>query len=410
MHDVLGREQSAAVVQILENDLVGIVNEHTLVLAGLSGMATLAVNRNHDRNIVLLADDKVVSTEARSGMNTAGTCIKRYVVTNDNERLTVVQRMLCLDHFQIGAEAGRQNFPLGNACGLHDGRDKLLRHDVNLAGRNLNEIVLKDRIQRNCKVARNGPGRSRPDYEVNVLLRAKQLRDNALVIGNRELDEDRLARNVLVLDFRFSQSGFIVRAPVNRLLTLVDVTLLGHLAENLNLSSLVVVGQGQIRAIPVANNAQTLELRALRVYVVMCKLLTLGTELSNRNLAAIHAISLDGLTLDRQTVSIPARDIRRLIPHHIARTDDEILENLVQGVAHVQIAVCIRRAVVQNEEWLALVLLHQFMVEICLLPVLKKTRLALGKTRTHREICLRQIDRVIVILLHWQYSFLSVIA
>ena len=201
-----------------------------------------------------------------------------------------------------------------------------------------------------------------------------------------------------------------MRAPVNRLLTLVDVTLLGHLAENLNLSSLVVVGQGQIRAIPVANNAQTLELRALRVYVVMCKLLTLGTELSNRNLAAIHAISLDGLTLDRQTVSIPARDIRRLIPHHIARTDDEILENLVQGVAHVQIAVCIRRAVVQDEEWLALVLLHQFMIELCLLPVLKKTRLALGKTRTHRKICLRQIDCVIVILLHWQYSFLSVIA
>ena len=86
VHDVLGCEKCAAVIQILENNLVGIVNEHTLVLARFGGVTTLAVNRNDNRDVIPLANDKVISTKARSGMNTAGTGIERYMVTGDNQR------------------------------------------------------------------------------------------------------------------------------------------------------------------------------------------------------------------------------------------------------------------------------------------------------------------------------------
>ena len=58
----------------------------------------------------------------------------------------------------------------------------------------------------------------------------------------------------------------------------------------------------------------------------------------------------------------------------------------------------------QNEKRLALVLLHQFMVEVVLLPVFQKTRLALRQTGTHREFGFGQIDRIVVILLHCAYS------
>ena len=400
VHDVLGCEKCATVIQILENNLVGIVNEHTLVLAGFGGVTALAVNRNDNRDVVPLANDKVISTKARSGMNTAGTGIERYMLTDDNERLAVIQRMLCLDHFQIRAKAGCENFPLGDACGLHNGRDKLLRHDINLAGRNLNKIIFKERIKGNRQVARDRPCRGRPDDEVNVVLAAKQLGDHALVIGYCELDENGLARNILILDLGLSQSSLIMRAPVNRLLTLVDVALLCHFAKDLDLSRLVIVSQGQIRTIPVTDNAQTLELLALRVDMIMCKLFALGAELSNGNLAAVHAVCLDCLTLDRQTVRIPARNIRRLITHHITRTQNKILEDLIKRVTHMQVSVCIRRAVMQNEKRLALVLLHQFMVEVVLLPVFQKTRLALWQTGTHREFGFGQIDRIVVILLH----------
>ena len=96
MHDVLCCEKCAAVIQILENNLVGIVNKHTLVLAGFGGVTALAVNRNDNRDVVPLANDKVISTKARSGMNTAGTGIERYMVTGDNQRITVEQRCLVL--------------------------------------------------------------------------------------------------------------------------------------------------------------------------------------------------------------------------------------------------------------------------------------------------------------------------
>ena len=408
MNDILGCEECAAVIEILENNLIGVLYEHALILARFSRMTALAVNRNNDRNFILLANDKVIGTKARSGMNTAGTGIERYMLTDDNERLAVIQRMLCLDHFQIRAKAGCENFPLGDACGLHDGRDKLLRHDINLAGRNLNEIILEERIKGNRQVARNRPCRGRPDDEVNVLLAAKQFCDYALVIGYCELDKNGLARNILILDLGLSQSSLIMRAPVNRLLTLVDVALLCHFAKDLDLSRFVIVSQGQIRTIPVTDNAQTLELLALRVNVIVSKLFALGAELSNGNLAAVHAVCLDCLTLDRQTVRIPARNIRRLITHHITRTQNKVLEDLIECVTHMQVSVCIRRAVMQNEKRLAFVLLHQLVIQICMLPVFQETRLALGKTRTHREICFWQIDCIVIILLHWQYSFLSV--
>ena len=87
--------------------------------------------------------------------------------------------------------------------------------------------------------------------------------------------------------------------------------------------------------------------------MIVCELFTLGAELRSGNLAAIHAVSLDCLTLNRKAMGIPARNVRSLITHHIARTQNKILEDLIQCMTHMQIAVCIRRAVVQNEKRLA---------------------------------------------------------
>ena len=69
-------------------------------------------------------------------------------------------------------------------------------------------------------------------------------------------------------------------------------------------------------------------------------------------------------------------------------------------MAHVQVAVGIRGAVVQNEDRLALVFFHQLVIQFILLPMLQKTRLALGQAGTHRKISFWQIDRIVIILLH----------
>jgi hypothetical protein len=72
----------------------------------------------------------------------------------------------------------------------------------------------------------------------------------------------------------------------------------------------------------------------------------LGLHLVARQVAA--ELLLDGV-LDRQAVAVPARDVLRVHALELARLDDHVLEDLVDRVAHVDLAVGIGRAVVQDE-------------------------------------------------------------
>ena len=401
MHDLFDRKQRAAGLEILKDDRRGLFVIHIRVLARILGRHALAVDRNDDRDIVLLADDKVVRTKAGRSMDAAGTGIQRDMVAADDNALAVHDRMLGTHQLKVGAHQRAEHFPGIDLGRLHNRLDQFLGEHIDIARRHLDQIVFKYRIDRDRKVARQSPGGRGPDHKVYVIQAAGDRGDlAALVIGHVELDIDGRTRLILVFDLRLGKRSLIMRAPVDRLHALVDIALLGHLAENLDLGGLIVVGQRQIRAVPVADDTQALKLSALGVDMLMRKFLALGAELRGGNLAAIHAVSLDRLTLDRQAVSIPAGDIRRLIAKHVARTQNEVLKDLIERMAHVQIAVGIRRAVMQNEERLALVLLHQLMIKVVFFPALQKTRLALGQAGTHGKISFWQIDRIVIILLH----------
>ena len=51
---------------------------------------------------------------------------------------------------------------------------------------------------------------------------------------------------------------------------------------------------------------------------------------------------------DGQTMAVPARDVAGLPAHEVAGLDDDILEDLVQCVAEMDVAVGVGRAVVQT--------------------------------------------------------------
>ena len=57
----------------------------------------------------------------------------------------------------------------------------------------------------------------------------------------------------------------------------------------------------------------------------------------------------------------------------------------------MDIAVCIRRAVMQNKERFALVMLHQIFVKIMVVPVFQDFRLSVWQIGPHREIRLHHI-------------------
>ena len=157
----------------------------------------------------------------------------------------------------------------------------------------------------------------------------------------------------------------------------------------------------------VADDAQTLELVAHDVNVLSGELFA---DLAQLQLGDVLLLLADGgqsLQLDGQTMGIKAGHIGSLIALHVLVADDDILDDLVQGRAHVDVAVCIRRAVVQDKLGLAVVVLDEVVVQVVVLPVLEHHRLLLGQTCTHLKQSLGQIQRTVVlrlILSQWLHT------
>ena len=74
-----------------------------------------------------------------------------------------------------------------------------------------------------------------------------------------------------------------------------------------------------------------------------------------------------------------------------------VLQDLVGGVADVQRAVGIRRAVVQHEARLAAACVAQPLVDALLVPLLHPPGLALGQVAAHRERRVGQVQRLAVV-------------
>src|SRR3712207_7076676 len=51
-----------------------------------------------------------------------------------------------------------------------------------------------------------------------------------------------------------------------------------------------------------------------------------------------------------RSMAVPARHVARVVAGHVPALDDHVLEDLVDGVPHVDIAVRVRRSVVQHPD------------------------------------------------------------
>ena len=72
-------------------------------------------------------------------------------------------------------------------------------------------------------------------------------------------------------------------------------------------------------------------------------------------------------------------------------------------MTHMKVAVGERRAIVQVEEGLALVLFQKLVIKILLFPTLEHLRLPLGQARPHGKVGFRQINGLVVIHLSSSY-------
>jgi hypothetical protein len=91
-------------------------------------------------------------------------------------------------------------------------------------------------------------------------------------------------------------------------------------------------------------------------------------------------------------MTIPARNVGRPVPHHRTRFNHEVFENLVERSADVNVAVGIRRPIVQHEAGAALPRLAQLLINVHGFPLGQALRFALRQIAFLRERGFREIN------------------
>ena len=231
---------------------------------------------------------------------------------------------------------------------------QVLEHDLGTA------IVLNGDIggaglEGNGLVGGDGPRGGRPDDEVN---RAVEVLEAGGLGGHLKAHEDGRARLVGVLDLSLGQRGVAVLAPVDGLVAAIDHALVEHGLEDLNVGGVVLVIERQIRVVPVAKHAKATEASLLELDVLDSELVAKLADLSRGGLVELlGAELLLDLVLNRLTVAVPTGDIGNFAALHHPVTVDHVLGDLVHRVADVNRTVGVRRAVVQHELLVTLVLL-----------------------------------------------------
>ena len=144
--------------------------------------------------------------------------------------------------------------------------------------------------------------------------------------------------------------------------------------------------------LPVTEDTETAELAALNVDELAGVFLRLLAHLQGgESRGGLHHTELD-----RQSVAIPPGNERGLESRHRLRFDHEVLEDLVERRAHVDIAVGEGRPVVQDEFRRTLASLLNRRIKPPLLPLGQKFRLTLGQTGFHRKVGLGKQDGILV--------------
>ena len=290
-------------------------------------------------------------------------------------------------------EAARMGLDDGIMLDLADVHDLLAEcfgHDIHFAVILVfHDDVVFHGVECNREVAGKRPDRGCPDHEVE--LRLIEMRELSQIVVHRELDVHGRAGVVLIFDLSLGQRRLVVIAPVDGLEALVDVALFVHRAEDLDLFCLKARGHGLIRMLPVGDDAEALEAFHLDINIVLRKIVARGAELRDGHGLMVQLVLLDDGRFNRHAVVVPAGDIGGIVPAHGRRAVEEVLDALVERVAHVQRAVGERRAVMQREQGLAAVLLEKLVVKVEFFPVLEHIGLAHRKAASHREAGLRHV-------------------
>ena len=147
--------------------------------------------------------------------------------------------------------------------------------------------------------------------------------------------------------------------------------------------------------IPVTQNAEAAEI----LFLALDLLRRIGAAQPLRFRGRqMFAVLLFDLHFNGHAVAVPARDIRRIETVEGLRLDDNIFQDLVDRMADVNIAVGIRRTVMQYETLVAAFTgFTDALIETALFPFGEHVRFAFRQITAHRERRIRKIQCAFVI-------------
>ena len=205
---------------------------------------------------------------------------------------------------------------------------------------------------------------------------------------------------VVVFDFGLGQRCLFNRRPHDRLGTLIERAVHQEFLELLGDDPFGAEVHRQVWVVPRAGYAKAFEFLALHVDPAFSELAAFLAKLDGVDLVFVEtlgAVLFLDLPFDGKAVAIPSGDIARVAAHHLLGADDHILEDLVQRVADMQVAVRVGRAVVQCEGFSALGLFAQAVINAHPGPFIEPFWFTLRQTRPHREVGFRQVQRVFIV-------------
>ncbi len=279
------------------------------------------------------------------------------MLAQDHRHLAVVEGVLQLDALEGVPAPVADHVIVLDAVAVHGVPQQSLGDDQALAAVDavgLHHHVLQLRIEGDRLVGGQGPGGGGPDHHghraVPMAVRHRvAAREDGFLVQHPEAYVDGDGFLVRVFHLRLCQGRAAVDAPVHRLVALVHVAVGDDAAQSANDVGLEAEVHGEVGVIPVAQHSQTLEVLSLAVHLPS-RIFAAGlAELSRADLGAGLALLLLHLQLDGQAVAVPAGDIGRVHAVQGSGLDDDVLQDLVDRMADVDLPVGVGRAVVQDE-------------------------------------------------------------
>ena len=183
---------------------------------------------------------------------------------------------------------------------------------------------------------------------------------------------------------------------MHRLEASIDVAFEGHGAEHLDLGGFVVLLKRQVGMLPVSPDPPALEASHLAIHLFAGIGRCFFAQLHRcQRLALLLIHALEHLQFDRQAVAVPSGHVAHPPSLHHPVLVDDVFEDLVEGMAHVQGAVGIGRTVVEGEG-VSTVLLAQALIDALVFPERLQLRFPLGGIGAHAKPGLQQVERLFV--------------